>query len=83
MHQIFPAVVDYDITDHYPVMALVNNKSIHKNVQPKFAESFAKINRDSFKNNLQKRIPVSSFMSKIFSISEHNVDKIFSGSTCW
>ena len=20
-HQIFPAVVDYDITDHYPVMA--------------------------------------------------------------
>ena len=32
--QIFPVVADYDITDHYPVMALVNNELIHKNVQP-------------------------------------------------
>ena len=45
-HQIFPAVVDYDITDywHYPVMALVNNELIHKNVQPEFARSFANFN---------------------------------------
>ena len=72
-HQIVPAVVDYDITDHYPVVALVNNKSIHKNVQPKFARSFAKFNNDSFNNDLQKK----SFMPKILAISENNVDDIF------
>ena len=74
-HQIFPAVVDYDITDHYPVMALVNNKLNHKNVQPKFAMSFAKFNSDSFDNDLQKRI--NRFMPKILTISENNVDDIF------
>ena len=74
-HQIFPAVVDYDITDHYPVMALVNNELIHKNVQPEFARSFANFNRDSFNNDLQKRI--NSFMPKILTISENNVDDIF------
>ena len=74
-HQIFPAVVDYDITDHYPVMALVNNKLNHKNVQPKFARSFAKFNSDIFNNDLQKRI--NRFMPKILTISENNVDDIF------
>ena len=74
-HQIFPAVVDYDITDHYPVMALVNNKLNHKNVQPKFTRSFAKFNSDSFNNDLQKRI--NRFMPKILTISENNVDDIF------
>ena len=74
-HQIFPAVVDYDITDHYPVMALVNDKLIHENVQPKFARSFAKFNSDSFNKNLQKRI--NSFMTKILTISENNDDDIF------
>ena len=74
-HQIFPAVIDYDITDHYPALALVNNKLIHKNVQPKFARSFEKFNSDSFNSDLQKRI--SSFMPKILTISENNVDDIF------
>ena len=74
-HQIFPAVVDYDVTDYYPVMALVRNKLIHKNVQPKFARSFAKINSDSFNNDLQRRI--KSFMPKILAISENIVDDIF------
>ena len=55
-HQSFPVVVDYDVTDHYPVMTLVNNKLIHKNVQPKFARSFAKFNSDSFNNDLHQRI---------------------------
>ena len=54
-HQIFPAVVDYDITDRYPIMALVNNELIHKNVQPEFARSFANFNSDSFNNDLQKK----------------------------
>ena len=74
-HQIFPAVVDYDITDHYPVMALVNNKLNHKNIQPKFARSFAKFNSDSFNNDFQKRI--NRFVPKILIISENNVDDIF------
>ena len=74
-HQIFPAVVDYDITDHYPVMALVNNELIHKNVQPEFSRSFANFNSDSFNNDLQKRI--NSFMPKILTISENNVYNIF------
>ena len=74
-HQIFPAVVDYDITDHYLVMALVNNELIHKNVQLEFARSFANFNSDSFNNDLQKRI--NSFMPKILTISENNVDDIF------
>ena len=76
-HQIFPAVVDYDITDHYPVMALVNNKLIHKNVQPKFARSFAKFNSDSFNNDLQKEqiasclrfSPFRKTMLRIYSMS--------------
>ena len=74
-HQIFPAVVDYDITEHYPVMALVNNELIHKNVQPEFSRSFANFNSDSFNNDLQKRI--NSFMPKILTISENNVYDIF------
>ena len=74
-HQIFPAVVNYDITDHYPVMALVNNELIHKNVQPEFAGSFANFNSDSFNIGLQKRL--NSFMPKILTTSENNVDDIF------
>ena len=68
-------MVDYDITDHYPVMALVNNELIHKNVQPEFARSFANFNSDSFNNDLQKRI--NSLMPKILTILENKVDNIF------
>ena len=68
-------MIDYDITDHYPVMSLVNNNLNHKNVQPKFAKSFAKFNSDRFNNDLQKRI--NRFMPKILIISENNVDVIF------
>ena len=74
-HQIFPAVVDYDITHLYLVMALVNNESIHKNAQPKFARSLAKVNSDSYNNDFQKRI--NSFLPKILTISENNLDDIF------
>ena len=56
-------------------MALVNNELIHKNVQPEFARSFANFNSDSFNNDLQKRI--NSFMPKILTISENNVDDTF------
>ena len=70
-HQVFPAEVDYDITDYYPIMALVNNELIHKNVQPKFARSFANFNSDSFNNDVRKRI--NSFMPKILTILENNV----------
>ena len=73
-------MVDYDITDHCPVMALVNNKLNHKNVQPKFAKSFAKFNSDSYNNDLQKRI--NRFVPKILTISENNVDDILVSSTC-
>ena len=68
-------MVDYDITDRYPVMALVNNESIHKNVQPGFARSFANFNSDSFNNDLQKTI--NGFMPKILTILENNVDDMF------
>ena len=68
-------MVDYDFTDHYSVMTLVNNELIQKNVQPKFARSFANFNSDSFNYDLQKRI--NSFMPKILTTSENNVDDIF------
>ena len=75
-HQILPVVIDYDITDHYPVAALVHTYLAPKdNKQIRFSRSFAKFNGDDFNNDLQEKI--DDFMPSILNISENNLNDKF------
>ena len=54
MHQIHPMVIGYDITYHYPVLAIVHCDAASKGNKPyKFSISFIDFNEKDFLNDLQ------------------------------
>ena len=51
-HQIIPLVFDHDITDHYPVAALINRNLAPKRSEPILVRSFTKFVCNNFNNDL-------------------------------
>ena len=71
-HKVFPAVTNYDIIDHYPVMALVCNNIVDQNIRETFVTSLSNFKSDNLKYDLEEKI--INFMSSILSLSENNVN---------
>ena len=75
-HPPTPAVVDYDLTDHYPVMAIVSNKlkiscDDDKSV---FKRSFAEFSTVNFNQELHDRL--NDFLIRNVTINENNFDHL-------
>ena len=51
-HQTIPLVFDYDITDHYPVAALINRNLAPKRSESILVQSFTKFDCNNFNNDL-------------------------------
>ena len=69
-------MIDYDITDHYPVLAIVYcDAALKKNKPHKFSRSFVNFNEKDYINDLLLKIEM--FIPKILEISENNLNEIF------
>ena len=76
-YQLTPIVVDYDLTDNYPFMAIVSKKlktSCH-NDKPIFKRSFAEFSLVNFNKKLHDRR--NSFLFRNGTINENNFDLLF------
>ena len=71
-----PFVIKYTLTDHYPIMISVSQKTDNtcKN-QYKFARSFSKFSDEEFIKDLQ--IKINKFWQKIPAITDKNIETIF------
>ena len=74
-HEIIPSVIDYDITDHYPVMAIINRNVTSYPSQPIFIRSFNKFNSSNFINDLQLRL--DNFFPQMNTITKNNINDVF------
>ena len=74
-HEIIPSVIDYDITDHYPVMAIINRNVTSNPSQPIFIRSFNKFNSSNFINDLQLRL--ENFFPQMNTITKNNINDVF------
>ena len=74
-HEIIPSVIDYDITDHYPVMAIINRNVTSNPSQPIFIRSFNKFNSSNFINDLQLRL--HNFFPQMNFITKNNINDVF------
>ena len=69
-------MIDHDITDHYPVLAIVHCVAASKgNKSQKFSRSFVNFNENDFVNDLTQKI--ETFIPKIFEILENNLNEVF------
>ena len=70
-------VIEYNITDYYPVMVIISNKlnSRRGHNEPILRRSFAKFSVDDFNHELQDRI--TEFLDVNIAINETNVDELF------
>ena len=59
----FPAVINYDTTDRYSVMALACKTIVDKSIRKIFVGSFSNFKSDNFKNDLEEKI--TNFMPSI------------------
>ena len=74
---MIPLVIEYNISDHYPVMVIISSKlnSHCGHDKPILRRSFAKFSADDFNHELQDRI--NEFLDMNIAINETNVDELF------
>ena len=69
-------MIEHDITDHYPVLAIINCDAASKgNKSHKFARCIVNFNENDFVNDLKQKI--ATFIPKIFEILENNLNEVF------
>ena len=75
--QLIPIVVDYDLTDHYPIMVIVLQKlkTSCDNDKPIFKRSFAEFPPVNFNQELHDRL--NDFLIKNVTINENNFHRLF------
>ena len=68
-------MINYDITDHYPVAALISRNLASKGSESILVRSFTKFDCNNFDNDLFTEL--DNFMSNINAITESNINDIF------
>jgi len=70
-----PFVINYVISDHYPVMVSISCKFTPSSTSQKLVRLFTNFSPDDFNNDLQQRL--NSFLRDFSTINQHNLDDIF------
>ena len=68
--------IDYDITDHYPVMAIINRNFMPTHLQPTLVRSYSNFISENFNEELLNKI--ENFMPQLDTITENNINDRFS-----
>ena len=76
-YPLTPIVIDYDLTDHCPIMVKVSNKLKPNRDDNKsiFKRFFTEFSVDNFNQELHDRL--DDFLIRNASIDENNFDKLF------
>ena len=76
-YTLAPLVVDYDITDHYPVMVAISKQidTRHRHDKPILKQSFVKFSADDFNLDLQVRL--DDLFTANYTTNQINVEDFF------
>ena len=72
---IRPIVIDYLITDHFPIMATIDKKFATKNASQKFVRSFKYFDPVKYNYNLQSQF--NQFLPQLHTVTENDFLKNF------
>ena len=67
--------IDHSITDHFPIVAIIDRKFATKNASHKFARSFR--NFDPVKYNYDLQSQFNQFLSQLYTITENDFNNKF------
>ena len=71
-HQMISLMIDYDITDHFPVAALISKNLAPKRSESILVRSFTKFECNNFNNDIFTEL--DNFMSNINAVTESNIN---------
>ena len=76
-YPLTPIIIDYDLTDNYPIMVIVSNKlkSNRDDNKSIFKRFFTEFSVDNFNQELHDRF--DDFLIRNASIDENNFDELF------
>ena len=74
-HVIRPVVVDHSITDHFPIMAIIERKFVTKNTSQKFVRSFRNFDPVKYNNDLQSQF--NQFLPQLYTETENDFNNKF------
>ena len=74
-YEILPFVVNYNITDHFPIIATIKNNFISQRHQQRLVRSFSKFNSEHFNDDLFFKI--KNFVPKFNTATGKNITDLF------
>ena len=79
-YTLAPLVVDYDITDHYPVMVAISKQieTRHRHDKPIFKRPFVKFSADDFNLDLHDRL--DDLFTASYTTNQINVEDLLTDS---
>ena len=69
-HVIRPVVIDHSITDHFPIMAIIDKKFATTITSQKFARSFRNFDSVTYNYDLQSQF--NQFLSQLYFVTDNN-----------
>ena len=72
---IRPIVIDYSVTDHFSIMAIIDRKLAIKNASHKFVRSFK--NFDPVKYNYDMQAQFNQFLPQLHTVTENDFNNKF------
>ena len=72
---ICPIVIHHSITDHFPIMAIIDRKLAIKNASHKFVRSFK--NFDPVKYNYDKQSQFNQFLPQLHTVTQNDFNNKF------
>ena len=73
--ELFPAVIQYELTDHYQIRIAVYRRLPNTHIHETVNKALTNFSSDAFNENLQENL--CNFFSKITSKTAHNLNNIF------
>ena len=67
---ICPIVIDYSITDHFPIMVIIDRKFATKNASKKFVRSFKNFDPVKYNYNLQSQF--NQFLLQLHAVTQND-----------
>ena len=72
---ILPIVINHSITDHFPIMAIIDRKFATKNASQKFVRSFRNFDPVAYNYDLQSQL--NQFLPQLHTVTENDFNNKF------
>ena len=74
-YEILPSVINYDITDHFPIIATMKNNFISKRHQQRSLRSYNKFNSEDLNDDIFSKI--ENVVPKLNTVTGKNINDLF------